>query len=98
VLYARERVSAGYRIGEYWNKEVQIDVVGVRDDDWIDLGECKWGPVGSVPSLVDELETKVRAFPNSHGDTIGRRIFTRGAAPASPPRGVKWHSLEDLYA
>ncbi len=98
TLYARERVSAGFQVGEYWSKDVQIDVVGVRDDRWIDLGECKWGPVGSAPSLVAELDAKVQAFPNKHGDTIGRRIFTRGAAPATRPRDVRWHSLDDLYA
>ncbi len=104
VLYAREHVSAGYRIGEYWDKAVQIDLVGARDDGWIDLGECKWGPVASVPGLLAELETKVRAFPNPRGDTVGRRIFARtvpaaartsGAGTAAAP--VSWHSLEDLY-
>jgi AAA+ ATPase superfamily predicted ATPase len=97
VLYQRERVHAAHRIGEFWNKEVQIDVVGVRDDAWIDLGECKWGPIGSVPALGEELERKVRAFPNAAGDTIGRRIFTRGAPPQGRPKHLAWHSLEDLY-
>lgn len=97
VLYQRERVHAAYRIGEFWNKELQIDVVGVRDDAWVDLGECKWGPVGPTPALVDELEAKVRRFPNVAGDTIGRRIFTRGAPPSARPKQVAWHSLDDLY-
>ena len=97
-LYQRERVFAGHQIGEYWNKDVQIDVVGVRDDAWIDLGECKWGPIGSAPALLEELERKVRAFPNPRGDTIGRRIFTRASAPAGRARDLRWYSLEDLYA
>lgn len=100
VLYQRERVSAGFRIGEYWDKQVQIDVVGVRDDAWIDLGECKWGPVGSVPGVLAELETKVRAFPNRGGHTIGRRIFVR-SMPAAVRRKqdamLRWHSLDELY-
>ncbi len=98
VLYARERVRAAYRVGEYWSKDVQIDVVGVRDDAWIDLAECKWGAVGSAPALAAELETKVRAFPNPRGDTIGRRLFTRARPSAARARTQPtWHSLDDLY-
>ena len=37
VIYEQEGVSAGFEIGEYWDKEVQIDVVGLRDDSWTDL-------------------------------------------------------------
>ncbi len=37
-LYAREGVQAGYEIGEYWDRMVPIDVVGVRSDGWVDLG------------------------------------------------------------
>lgn len=47
-LYRREGVTAAFEVGEYWSKEVQIDVVGVRDDGWTDLGECKWGSVRSA--------------------------------------------------
>jgi AAA+ ATPase superfamily predicted ATPase len=103
VLYARERVSAGFTVGEFWNKAVQIDVVGARDDGWIDLGECKWGPVGSVPALAAELERKVAAFPNPRGDTVGRRIFVRQVPAAARDRAggagpaVRWHSLDELY-
>jgi AAA+ ATPase superfamily predicted ATPase len=101
VLYERERVSAGFRVGEYWDKSTQIDVVGVREDGWIDLGECKWGPVASAPGLIAELEAKVRMFPNRRGDTIGQRIFVH-TMPASarkrrPSPAVSWHSLAELY-
>lgn len=101
-LYAKQKVSAGFRIGTYWDKQVQIDVVGVRDDDWIDLGECKWGVVGSAPALITELEAKVQAFPGHSGYTICRHLFVRNVSAAQRrlrPRGytVNWHSLEDLY-
>jgi AAA+ ATPase superfamily predicted ATPase len=97
-LYAADGVNTSFRIGEYWDKQVQIDVVGVRDDSWIDLGECKWGPITSARALVEELETKVRAFPNTRGDTIGRHIFARTVPASALERDtVQWHSLESLY-
>jgi len=97
-LYAEEGVSA-FEIGEYWDRTTQIDVVGLRGDGWTDLGECKWGPVGSVPAVVAELEAKVRAYPNPRAATIGRRIFVHklpaAAARAKHPE-ITWHSLDDL--
>src|SRR5690606_1777684 len=45
LLWQAEGVPGGGHVGEYWDKQVQIDVVGVRRDGWIDLGECKWGTV-----------------------------------------------------
>ncbi|NJL27683.1 MAG: ATP-binding protein [Thermoanaerobaculia bacterium] len=98
VLYRRERVTAAFEIGEFWSKDVQIDVVGLRDDGWTDLGECKWGEVGSRSMLTRELEERARAFPNPRQATIARRIFTREKPPRATPEGVRWHSLEDLYA
>lgn len=103
-LLARERVSGGAEVGEYWDREVQIDVVGVRGDGWIDLGECKWGSIASVPGVLAELEAKALAFPNPRNATLGRRVFARTVPAASRrsrrQRGdapVAWHSLEDLY-
>lgn len=97
-LYARERVSAGFEIGEYWDKQTQIDVVGVRDDGWTDLGECKWGAIRSWKAVEGELEAKVSAYPNARNATIGRRIFTREPAPPGVRMpALKWHSLADLY-
>lgn len=46
-LYRREGVTAAFEVGQYWSKSVQLDVVGLRNDGWTDLGECKWGPVRS---------------------------------------------------
>jgi AAA+ ATPase superfamily predicted ATPase len=99
VIYDREGVSAAFEIGEYWDKEVQIDIVGLRDDHWTDLGECKWGAVTSYRRLLEDLERKVRAYPNTRGATIGRRLFLR-KKPGAKTRGtsnVHWYGLEDLY-
>lgn len=99
LLYAREGVRAAFMVGEYWDKQVQIDVVGVRQDNWCDLGECKWGEVTSFSGLVGELEAKVRAYPNPRNATIGRRLFikTAKAAAKSAPANLRIHTLADLY-
>jgi hypothetical protein len=100
-IYARERVAAAFEVGEYWDKRCQIDVVGLRQDGWTDLGECRWGSARSARQLRDELEAKVGLYPNRRNATIGRRVFTRDAAPRERPRSgdpeVRWHDLADLY-
>ena len=97
LIYAAEGVSAGFQVGEYWGSNVQIDVVGMRDDNWTDLGECKWGSVNSSAGLEGELERKVALYPNSRGASLGRRYFVR-RKPAGKDREGGWYSLEDLYA
>ena len=42
LLYAKDGVSGRFEVGEYWDRIVQIDVVGLRADGWVDLGECRW--------------------------------------------------------
>ena len=98
-VYAEEGVRAAYKVGQYWDKFVQIDVVGLRRDNWIDLGECKWGGVPSAPALVGELERKVKLYPNKANASIGRLIFTRHPVKA-PKEGTlaRFFSLEDLYS
>ena len=98
-LYRNEGVTAAFEVGEYWSRDVQVDVVGLRDDGWTDLGECKWGPVRSPAAVEWELDEKVRAYPNRRGATIGRRIFARQEPPpqGSEPGKARWHSLEEIY-
>ncbi len=76
-LYAAEGVRTAFMVGEYWDLNVQIDVVGLRQDNWTDLGECKWGEVASFAALVAELGEKVRHYPNPRNASIGRRLFVR---------------------
>jgi hypothetical protein len=99
LIYAAEGVRAPFTAGEYWDKEVQIDVVGVRQDNWTDLGECKWGAPASLAALAAELDQKVRRYPNARNATIGRRLFLKAHKRGSSERslGVKVHTLEDLY-
>lgn len=98
-IYFTERVAAAYDVGEYWDKRVQIDVVGLRQDNWIDLGECRWGAVPSVPKVIAELEGRLKLYPNANNATLGRMIFTR--RPVKAPKGespVRFFCLEDLYS
>lgn len=99
ALYAREGVRAAFEIGEYWDRDTQIDVVGLRQDHWTDLGECKWGAVRSVPALRSELRGRLPRFPNPRQATIGQRYFTRQRLRATPEAATneRWHCLEDLY-
>jgi len=98
VLYEREGVLSGYQIGEYWDKTCQIDVVGLRQDGVIDLGECRWGQTRSVSALLTELEAKIARYPNKRNATILPRLFTRQPLPSPADGAVRCHYLEDLYA
>ena len=99
MIYAQAGVRAAYTVGEYWDSEVQIDVVGVRQDNWTDLGECKWGAVNSLAALGAELDAKVARFPNARNATIQRRLFVKAlkSKPPPPPEGLSLHTVEDLY-
>jgi hypothetical protein len=78
---------------------VQVDGVGVRQDNWTDLGECKWGDVSSPAALAAELDEKVRRYPNARNATIGRRLFvkTAGARAKARLEGICVHTLQELY-
>lgn len=97
-LYAAEGVTANFEAGEYWDRDSQIDVVGLRDDGWTDLGECKWAAPGSANTLRKELEPRADKYPNTRRATLCLRYFT-----CLPVKNVqakpneKWHSLADLY-
>ena len=97
-LYRQQGITAAFEVGEYWDRDTQIDVVGLRDDGRTDLGECKWGLVRSRPRLLDEIERKVQRYPNERNATVGRMLFTRDALGDDDTDGVHRYSLEDLYA
>lgn len=97
LIYAEETVAAAFEVGEFWSKETQIDIVGLRADNFTDIGECKWGPVRSPKALEDELARKIGLYRNDRGATLNRRYFVRNK-PASRADAEGWYSLEDLYA
>jgi hypothetical protein len=96
-LYKKEGVTASFEVGSDWSKTTQIDVVGLRDDGWTDLAECKWGTVRSPGAVEKELEEKVKQYPNPQGATLGRRVFARTGRPGGGAEGVRWFGLEELY-
>jgi len=100
LIYRAEKVRAAFQSGEYWDKNVQVDVVGLREDGWTDLGECKWGDVSSMAALTAELEGKIPLYPNARNATIGRRLFVRSVKTRSKAvtSEVQVHTLADLYA
>jgi hypothetical protein len=97
LLYASEGVSAAFETGEYWDKRVQVDVIGLREDHWTDLAECKWGQVRSARNVEEELLAKVPLYPNRRNATLGLRVFSQQRVKGSGG-AVQWTSLEDLYA
>jgi AAA+ ATPase superfamily predicted ATPase len=97
ALLRREGVAASVEVGEYWDKHAQIDVVGMRDDGFIELGECKWGNAPSLPAIARELEAKIPHFPNPRNATIRRRVFTK-SRPRGSVEGVSVVDLAQLLA
>lgn len=97
-LYQREGLTCSYEIGEYWDRDVQIDVVGQRHDDVVDVGECKWGRVSSMKQLLMELKRKMAAYPNKENKTIHGRLFLHSGLTASHCGNIQIQSLDDLYS
>ncbi|MFZ5806839.1 MAG: ATP-binding protein [Verrucomicrobiota bacterium] len=99
VFYQREKITSSFQIGEYWDKNTQIDVVGLRKDDWLDLGECKWGHISSTRAMEQELAAKAAHYPDIQKYTSQYHLFTRQTlAKKSVPQTLRCHSLEDFYA
>jgi len=99
ALYETEGVCAAFEVGEYWDKHVQVDVVGLRADNRTDLCECKWGTTRSTTALTKELERKKALYPNRRNATIQLRVFSQKPRRRTPKRdSITWHSLAELYA
>lgn len=96
LLYEREEVAGRFSVGEYWDRQSQIDVVGLRSDGWVDLGECRWGTGASLTGAAHELATRAAHYPAA-GRTACLRLFVRARPRVTPP-GVRVHDLSDLYS
>lgn len=94
-IYLKEAIQGKFDIGEYWDQTIQIDIIGLRSDGRIDIGECKWGEY-NVSSCMDQLKQKIEKYPNPENLTLSKKLFTRKAKTAKAKE--LWHySLEDLY-
>jgi hypothetical protein len=94
-IYFDEGVASEFEIGEYWNKDVQIDIVGIRGDNVTDICECKFGTVRSPGSIEKELRQKTVHFANPRNATIFHRIFAR--KKPSGNTSMEWYGIDDLY-
>ena len=94
-LLIAERVALPHAVGRFWSPTAEFDVVALRGDHRIDLGECKWGPAGRAATWAKSLRERSSRFP-SGSYSLGYRLFTRTAL-RSVPAGVTAHSLASLY-
>jgi AAA+ ATPase superfamily predicted ATPase len=94
-LYAAEGVTSRCQVGEYWDRATQIDVVGLRSDGWIDLGECKWSGRPALAGASRELATRAALYPAA-GRTVRTHLFFR-KAPKQDGGLDEVHDLDDLY-
>lgn len=95
LLYDAEGVTGRVQIGEYWDRTIQVDLVGLRSDGWIDLGECKWSGRQSVADAARSIQRKAASYP-AEDHTIRRHLFFR-RAPRARPSETMIHDLAELY-
>lgn len=95
LLYESEGVTGRYEVGEFWTRETQIDVVGLRSDGWVDLGECKWHGRPAVGQVARELDARALLYP-ARQKTVQRRAFLRIKSKGRA-EGVVVHDLSSLY-
>jgi len=92
----RKRKIIWEHVGRYWDKNIELDVVGIRRDRWIDMGECKWGTLKSLQEVGQSLELKSARYPNAEGASIGKHIYLR--TPVSRQiEGIRMHTLSDMF-
>ncbi|MBI5766671.1 MAG: ATP-binding protein [Verrucomicrobia bacterium] len=95
LLYAAEGVAGKFAVGEYWDRAAQIDVVGLRADGWIDLGECKWHGRSAPATVARELAARVAHYPGK-GRTVRPVAFLRSQPRMAPP-DLAIYALPQLY-
>lgn len=93
------------RIGSWWSRDAEIDVLAVSDAQGAALaGECKWSihPVGV--SVLEELKRKARVLTENYGlQKLHFALFSRsGFTPAleeqAQAEGVGLFGLDELMA
>ncbi|NPV75458.1 MAG: ATP-binding protein [Anaerolineae bacterium] len=91
------------RIGGWWNRDAEIDVLAINHSDKIALvGECKWivHPVGT--SVLDELNQKAQVLKKDHGiekiqfALFARRGFTPDMQTRCKQEGVRLFTVDLL--
>jgi uncharacterized protein len=95
LIYSREGITGRFQVGEYWDRTAQIDVVGLRADGWVDLGECRWLARASQSEAARELSIRAARFP-AGSRTVRPLLFFRKKQKLPPP-GMLVFDLQDLY-
>ncbi|MBX7236393.1 MAG: ATP-binding protein [Caldilineales bacterium] len=88
-------------VGRWWNRQEEIDVMAVGEDDLL-VGECKWStkPVGE--NILDELMRKATLLKTSgdpkrvHYALFARAGFTPALRDRASAQGVRLVALDDL--
>ncbi len=95
IIYDAQGVTAKFQVGEYWDRATQLDVVGLRGDGWVDVGECKWGTRDSISAAAREVRSRGARYP-AEGRTLRYHLFSRRRARAEFD-DVAVHNLDELY-
>ncbi|HEX9295453.1 MAG TPA: ATP-binding protein [Polyangiaceae bacterium] len=94
-IYDVEGVTAKFQVGEYWDRATQLDVVGLRADGWVDVGECKWSARDSFAAAAREVRSRGARYP-AEGRTLRYHLFSRRRS-GGEFGDVAVHTLGELY-
>jgi AAA+ ATPase superfamily predicted ATPase len=92
----RKKQILWQHVGQYWDQDMQLDLVGVRQDKWIDFGECKWGEPGPLVSLAERLAKKCEQYPNK-GFSQGLHLYLKHKPRGHTPPNTQIHYLANLF-
>jgi AAA+ ATPase superfamily predicted ATPase len=88
------------QVGSYWDKSVQVDVVGMnRMEKTMILGECKWSPKSMGADVMQMLQRKTGAVVPAQGQWrvlhvgMARGGWTVDAQAMVGDPGSNWQSL-----
>ena len=88
------------QVGSYWDKSVQVDVVGMnRMEKTMILGECKWSPKSMGADVMQVLQRKTSAVVPAQGQWrvlhvgMARGGWTLDAQTTVGDPGSNWQSL-----
>ena len=93
----RKKQILWQHVGQYWDRNIQLDLVGVRQDKWIDFGECKWGDPGPLGSLAERLAKKCDEYPQKPGYSQGKHLYLKHKPRGNPPPNTQVHHLANLF-
>jgi AAA+ ATPase superfamily predicted ATPase len=97
LLLIEQEIHTGVETGAYWDNAMQIDLVGLREDGPIELGECKWGAYGSATKVESDLADKLSRYPNPSNRRLLPNVFARVKPRRAKDLQLRWWDLDALY-